>query len=574
MMGYKNIIHFLHYYSIKFKLRLTVVAISLLLASFATLLLPYLLRQMIDVGLTMRSWYQLHVMFVQLAIVVFVLAAASSVRFYAISTLTESVISDVKSRLFKKLIHIDYRIHPIINQSTWLSTMQTDTTLIERLLIGSFSQSIRNVIMAIGAMVMMWATAWKLAAAVIVLIAVMVVPLYIFVAKYRLISRQNQLSLEHEHGFIKRVLSGLPFFQVYGQSNRLKNWFEHQLQDTLKVGLARVSMRAWMTFAVMFSVLLILLLITYVGFALTIDQESQLTGGELSQFIIYTALFGGSLSSLSEMGAEWVRALGATDRIISLLHLSEYPKNKKIQQLNRIDTISLHNLTVRVNNKNILEDIEVSIHNGFTSLLGVSGSGKSTLIKTILQMMSPSDGQIVLNGQPISSYSLSDYFKRCAWCADGDVIMPMTVRDNIRLGDWQKSDDEILDAANRAMVMAFVNDMPKGLDAKLIDFGHGLSQGMVQRILIARAFLKQADLTVFDEATNAIDSATESIILDHIKSFASKNRVIFVGHRLNHVEFSDNIIILENGTVKAEGSAEKVRNTETFEQYLAREKRI
>ena len=361
---------------------------------------------------------------------------------------------------------------------------------------------------------------------------------------------------------------GLDFFQIYGQTLRLQQWFGCQLKQTYKVTSARIKMRAWMTFGVMLSVMMVLLMITYIGFYFTMGDKPAMSVGELGQFVIYAALLGAATSSLSEMGSEWARAMGAIDRVTALLSLKDCSNNRTQNTIGQINRVEIKSLSLHIEDKAILSDISACLQKGMLSLIGPSGAGKSSLIRLLLRLQYPSQGDIFLNDRSLRDYTWQNYFPHCAFCAQGDVIMPMSVRDNIRLGHWSCSDQDILEAAEHAMVMSFVREWPQGLDTMLSEFGHGLSQGMQQRVLIARALVKKAAITVFDEATNAIDAEAEAVILENIKRFSTDRIVIFVGHRMSHLAYADQVMLIENGKMVLTGTLKELQSHPAMTQYI------
>ncbi len=551
---------FLWQYLQPYQARLIFMAAMLVTAAAATLALPYVFRSLIDLGVMKASVDQLHVWFMTLLLVIILLAAASASRFYAVSWLAEKVVIDVRHALFEQMIKLDRCTMSQISHAEWVSTMHTDTTLIERLIVSSVSQAVRNVIMAVGAWVMLWATSWALASAVMVLLAVLIAPLMLFIRQYRLISRQNQDAIAQDQGFVQRILSGLHHFQIYHQTARLTQLFKSQLDKTCAMSLVRVRMRAWLTFFLMTSILIGLVGIVYLCFYFTMVKIISMSTGELGQFFLYAVVFGGSLSSLSEMGSELARASGAADRIRELMDLSVQNNSGSIKYEGQsLSEIVFKDVSFSYQEgKPILHDLNLTIQPGLTSVVGVSGCGKSTFVSLLLRQNRPQTGHVRVNGTDVFSYAVNDYYKTCSWCAETDVILPVSIRDNIRIGDWDAPPEEIERIADIIQVSQFAQEMPRGLDSPLQEFGKNISQGMRQRILLARALLKKAPLTVLDEATNALDGPTEKRILEYLQETSHDKCVVFIGHRLTHLDFAKQIIVLANGSCEIHGSREHV----------------
>lgn len=189
-----------------------------------------------------------------------------------------------------------------------------------------------------------------------------------------------------------------------------------------------------------------------------------------------------------------------------------------------------------------------------TAIVGASGSGKTTLLKMLLGFYEPSEGEILLAGKPLGSYSIRHWRENCGVVMQDGFIFSDNIANNISISDEQPDMDKIRDAARCANIDTFIESLPMGYETRIGTEGHGLSSGQKQRILIARAIYKNAKYLFFDEATNALDANNERFIMEELNRFFKEKTVVVVAHRLSTVRNADNIVVLDRGEVVEEGT--------------------
>jgi ATP-binding cassette, subfamily B, bacterial MsbA len=190
-----------------------------------------------------------------------------------------------------------------------------------------------------------------------------------------------------------------------------------------------------------------------------------------------------------------------------------------------------------------------------TAIVGPSGSGKSTLISLLCRFYEPESGALLVDGCPLSSIDAEAWRSRIAWVSQDAYVFADSVRENIRYGRLDATDEEVIEAANQADAACFIQELPDGYDTQIGRGGEQLSSGQVQRIALARAFLRKAALLILDEATNALDSISEHAIRAAIRKSALRQTVIIVSHRLSTVRHADRVVVISEGRVLEEGSA-------------------
>ena len=235
-------------------------------------------------------------------------------------------------------------------------------------------------------------------------------------------------------------------------------------------------------------------------------------------------------------------------------HIREIPEKQDII-LN--DVTFAYDLTAA--GKPVLKNINLHIPAGKqTAIVGMSGSGKTTLMKLLLGFYPVQSGEILLGNNNLSQYNLREWRKKCGVVMQDGFIFTDSVARNIAPGEENIDKSKLLNAVNTANIRTFVETLSSRYDTKIGSEGHALSQGQKQRILIARAVYKNPEFVFLDEATNALDTNNEKVIMDNLEKFFHGRTSIVIAHRLSTVKNADQIVVLDNGEIKESGTHEEL----------------
>ena len=235
-------------------------------------------------------------------------------------------------------------------------------------------------------------------------------------------------------------------------------------------------------------------------------------------------------------------------------HIREIPEKQDII-LN--DVTFAYDLTAA--GKPVLKNINLHIPTGKqTAIVGMSGSGKTTLMKLLLGFYPVQSGEILLGNNNLSQYNLREWRKKCGVVMQDGFIFTDSVARNIAPGEENIDKGKLLNAVNTANIRTFVETLSSRYDTKIGSEGHALSQGQKQRILIARAVYKNPEFVFLDEATNALDTNNEKVIMDNLEKFFHGRTSIVIAHRLSTVKNADQIVVLDNGEIKESGTHEEL----------------
>jgi ATP-binding cassette subfamily B protein len=539
-------------------------ALALLVAASATLAVPYAFKQMIDLGFGATgsgSSSHINLYFVALFGVACVLGVATALRFYMVSWLGERVTADLRRAVYAHVVTQSPAFFETTRTGEVLSRLTTDTTLIQTLVGTSISMALRNALLFLGALCMLFVTSVKLTSIIIVLLAAVVLPIVIYGRRVRRLSRDSQDRVADASAMAGEILNAMPTVQAFTHEEIEAQRFGSSVERAFDTAMQRIRARSVLT------VVAILLVFGSIVFVLWLGahavMQGRMSGGELGQFILYASLAAGSLGALSEVMGDTQRAAGAAERLLELLSAQSPvqsvllpealpPRTANGAALD-IDAASFH-YPSRVGSDSLTE-FSLQVRPGETvAVVGPSGAGKTTLFQLLLRFYDPQHGAIRLDGVDIRYLTLHDLRHAIGIVPQDTVIFSANAMENIRFGRPDASDAEVMAAARMAAAHEFIERLPGGYDCFLGERGVRLSGGQRQRISIARALLKNPPLLLLDEATSALDAESERLVQAALEAAMVGRTTLVIAHRLATVQRADRIIVLEHGQIVESGT--------------------
>jgi ATP-binding cassette subfamily B protein len=514
-----------------YKGRIALAGLFLLLAAGTTLAFPWALRLLIDQGLSgPDSGARLAGQFGQLFLVAAALAVFSSLRFYTVTWLGERITADVRNAVYGHVLQQSPAFFETTQTGEVLSRLSNDTTLVQTVVGSSLSMGLRNLVMGIGALLML-------------------------VYSHPMLMLQVIAS-----AMATEVLNAIPVVQSYTAETREAQRFTTSTQQAVSTSLRRARARSALVGFIILASSAALLWGLYQG-TLAV-RDGTMSAGELGQTVVYVILLASAFAVLGEVYGDLLRAAGATERLMELLNTRSDIRSPAAPRVApwplQGSSVEMHNLNFHYPSRPqtlALSGLSGVIQPGQTvAVVGPSGAGKTTLFGLLLRFHDPQAGQIVLDGVNINEMTLHDLRARIGIVPQEPVIFSGTAMENIRYGRPDASDDEVLAAAKAAFADEFIVDLPQGYDTFLGERGVRLSGGQRQRIAIARAMLKNPPLLLLDEATSALDAHSERMVQAALETAMQGRTTLVIAHRLATVQQADVIWVLEHGHMVEQGN--------------------
>ena len=552
--------------------RLALAFVLLCLGSGTLLLVPLAFRDLIDFGFGQPAQpsdgllgaLSLNGHFIALFGLACIWAIAVAARYYTVSWIGERTTADLRSAVYARMLAQSPQFFETLQTGEVLSRLTGDTTLVQTVVGSSISMGLRSLFQFIGGMIMLAVTSLYLFSLNLGLMALLTLPILAIGRKVKKLSRESQDKIADASALAGEILNAMPTVQAYTQEQQEARRFSERTEASFVTAIRRTRVRAALTALIITAVMGTIIFVLWIGARQV--HDGILTGGQLASFVLYAALVAGGVGTLSEVWGDVMRAAGATERLLDLLHaesaIHEAPSPQAPAQPARA-AIRFDHVTFRYPARpdtDALHDIRLDIAPGESvALVGPSGAGKTTLFQLLLRYYEVSAGAIRLNGQDIRQLSLHDLRQGIAIVPQDPVIFSANALENIRYGRATASDEEVLRAARAALVDEFVERLPEGYQTFLGERGTRLSGGQRQRIAIARAILKGAPLLLLDEATSALDAESEALVQQGLGAAMQGRTTLVIAHRLATVQKVDRIVVMDGGRIVETGTPEDLR---------------
>jgi ATP-binding cassette subfamily B protein len=554
--------------------RVAIAGVALLVAAAGFLVMGQGLKRVVDSGFAAGNPGALDQALFALLGVVAIMAAATYVRFYFVSWLGERVIADLRRDVFSHLLELSPGFFEQTRTGELISRLTADTALLEQVVGTSVSMALRNALLGLGSLAMLALTSLKLTALVLLVVPVVIVPIGLFGRRVRRLARASQDRVADLGAYVDETLHEIRIAQAYGHEEADRRLFGERLAAAFETARMRIRQRAALIASV------ITLVFGAIGVILWIGGHDVLAGrlsaGELSAFVFYASMVAAAAGAISEVIGDLQRGAGAAERLIDLLNTRPQivapPQPVPLPQPAR-GTVELQEVTFFYPSRPgqpALERFSLSVRSGEkVALVGPSGAGKSTVFQLLLRFYDPQAGQVRIDGVDLRSADPREVRGRVALVPQEPAIFAASVRDNVRYGRPDASDDEVRAACDAAFALEFVARLPQGFDTPLGERGVRLSGGQRQRLAIARAILSARPVLLLDEATSALDSESERMVQAALERLMKGRTTLIIAHRLSTVLSVDRIAVIDAGRLVGLGTHEELLARDALYARLA-----
>ncbi|RTZ16604.1 ABC transporter ATP-binding protein/permease [Vibrio aquaticus] len=557
-----------------YRLKVSAALVALVATASLTLTVGHGVRILIDQGFAQQSTQQLQSAIGFILLITVLISIGTFFRFYLVSSVGERVSADIRLAVFNHVVTLHPSYFETNGSGDIMSRITTDTTLLQSIIGSSFSMAMRSALMCVGAIVMLFATNIKLTLIVLASVPFILVPILFYGRKVRALSRQSQDSMADVGSYAGEAIEHIKTVQSFSREPQEKAYFSEEVEKAYEIGRKRVKQRAILISGVIVIVFSAISGMLWVGGNDVIN--GTMSAGDLGAFVFYAIMVASSLATISEVMGELQRAAGATERLVEILQVksditapvqpisnSTLKAEVKFEDVyfcypSRPDTPAVERLTLQAEEGKVL------------ALVGPSGAGKSTLFELLQRFYDPQLGQILLGDTDIKKLSPNVLRDHMALVPQQPALFSNNVFYNIRYGNPNATDEQVIEAAKKAHAHDFIINLPEGYSSFLGERGVRLSGGQRQRIAIARAILKDPNILLLDEATSALDSESEHHVQQALEELMRNRTTIIIAHRLSTIQHADSIAVFDHGQLVDVGNHTQLMETCNLYQRLVK----
>ncbi|MHC0522199.1 ABC transporter ATP-binding protein/permease [Vibrio harveyi] len=558
-----------------YKWRVAAALVALVATASLTLSVGYGVRILIDQGFAQQSLQELTNAIQFIVAVTLCIAVGTFFRFYLVSSVGERVSADIRLAVFNHVITLHPSYFETNSSGDIMSRLTTDTTLLQSIIGSSFSMAMRSALMCFGAIIMLFATNVKLTLIVLASVPFVLVPILVYGRRVRALSRQSQDTMADVGSYAGEAIEHIKTVQSFSSEQHERAAFAVEVEKAYEVGRQRVKQRAILISGVIVIVFSAIAGMLWVGGSDVI--HGKMSAGDLAAFVFYAIMVASSTATISEVMGELQRAAGATERLIEILqvesdisapshHLTitdHMPAEVTFDSVNfnypsRPDQPAIKGLNLKAEQGKVL------------ALVGPSGAGKTTLFELLQRFYDPQQGHVLFGGEDIRQFDPNDLRRQMALVPQQPALFSHDVSHNIRYGNPEATDEQVIEAAKKAHAHEFIEKLPDGYHSFLGERGVRLSGGQKQRIAIARAILKDPKILLLDEATSALDSESEHHVQQALEALMKDRTTLIIAHRLSTIQHADKIAVLDGGELIDIGNHQSLmQSCELYQRLVA-----
>lgn len=543
---------------------LTVATLALLVSSGLGLVYPVAVQWMIE-GI---SGDDPPIDFDSAAVLLVVLFAVQSVfamvRAWLFTVAGERVVARLRTQLYQAIIGQDISFFDQSRTGELTNRLASDTTVLQNTVTVNVSMALRFTAQAIGALVLLLVMSRELTLLAMAVVPVVAIGAALYGRWIQRLSTEVQDALAASTEVAEESISGLRTVRSFAREEQEVARYGEAVEESYRLAARRALVTGLFQGTAGFAGYCAVALVVWYGGNLVV--EGEMTIGELIAFLLYTLTVAFSLGALSGLYGDFMRAVGASQRVFQLIDQEPELEGRGGRTLERLEgRLVLDGVHFRYPTRPdvpVLEGLDLVVEPGaVVALVGPSGSGKSTVASLLVRFYDPDEGTLSVDGTDLRELDTTWWREQIGLVSQEPILFATSIAENIRYGRPDASDEALREAAQAANALGFVESFPEGFETKVGERGVQLSGGQKQRIAIARAILKDPQFLVLDEATSALDSESEHLVQEALDRLMEGRTTVVIAHRLSTIRDADEVIVLDGGRV-----AERGRHDELMQQ--------
>ena len=525
--------------------------VVVILSSLVSLAQPYLIKLAIDEGIGSRNMEVLMKASILYLASVAVFWLFDSINTFYYQWIGSKFVYELREKLFRHIVSLPHSFFTKIRVGDLIARVMSDCERVRDVFVSGIVAVAGDTVILAGSFIIMFTLNAELTLVTLLVIPAMVAVTYLFTTRFRRVFMEVRKKTSELTTKVQESVSGVREIQAFAKEDKSLREFRKVSAEALE---ARVE--ATKTFSMYIPLMDVILAVgsaLVIWYGGTMVVGGRTTIGVLLAFISYTSRFFRPIFTLVSMYNLIQEALVALERVFEIMDVEPETKDES-------ETIVLEEVKGHI----VFEDVWFSYDKKTPVLRGVSfevkpgeklaivgptGAGKTTLVYLICKFYNPDVGRILVDGIDLRKIVRKSLRRFIGYVPQDTILFPGTIKDNIRIGRPDASDEEIVDVCRRLGIHRIIESLPRGYDTDIGEFGKRLSAGQRQLISIARALLKNPPILILDEAMSNVDPATEAIVRKALEVLMENRTTIIIAHRLTLARSADRIIVLENGQI-------------------------
>ena len=487
-------------------------------------------------------------------------AIFSFIQSYVMTNVSQKLTYTMRNNLAKKINNLPMNYFDKKTNGEVLSIITNDIDTLGMNLNQSITQIITSVCTLAGVFIMMLSISWQMTLISLIVMPIGAILVKIIVGKSQKYFKRQQDYLGHVNGQVEEVFSGLTIVKAFNGEEKAREEFEKANNE-----LYRAGWKSQFLSGLIHPIMHFVSNIGYVGVAIAggyLAINGKITVGNIQSFIQYNKQFTQPINQIAQVSSMIQAMIAASERIFEFLDQEEEVETNKTGVTTEClkGNVSFEHVKFGyMPGQTVINDFNATIHEGQKiAIVGPTGAGKSTMVKLLMRFYDVTDGAILLDGYNIKDFTRGDLRQMFGMVLQDTWLFEGTVKENIKYGKEDATDDEIIQAAKAARVHHFIKTLPNGYNSVLSDDTSGVSAGQKQLLTIARVILADPKILILDEATSSIDTRTEIEIQKAMDNLMKGRTSFIIAHRLSTIKNADLILVMDHGDIVEQGTHDEL----------------